>query len=285
MTALSRPLRRMTTGRTANLHFQSSLGWYGAIMPLDVVDLKQFYASPLGRYARQAIMAGVRSRWDSVQGMAIAGVGYAIPYLDDLRDEAERTFALMPGSQGVVVWPQGGLGAAALIDPFELPLRDSVVDRLLVIHALETSEDPASFLEELWRILAPGGHLIVVAPNRRGGWSRRDSTPFGYGQPFSRRQLTELLRHALFTPVHWAEALHVPPFSSTMLLRLAPVIERLGTVLNLPFAGLHMIEATKQIYRPALAGRRSRASARLSTVLIPTSGRLADKRMADRRSR
>ena len=244
------------------------------IMPLDVVDLKQFYASPLGRFARQAILGGVRARWQTLQGLAVAGVGYPVPYLDELRDQAERSFALMPSAQGVVVWPSGGLAAAAVVDPLDLPLRDSVVDRLLVIHALEMSEDPLGLLEELWRILAPGGHLIVVAPNRRGGWSRRDSTPFGHGLPFSRRQLTELLRQALFTPVHWTEALHLPPFSSTMLLRLAPAVERIGTTLNLPLAGLHLIEATKQIYRPALAGRRARASARLAPVLVPTAGRV-----------
>lgn len=258
----------METYSPTFLHASISAWYYGAIMPLDVVDLKQFYAAPLGEFARRAIMAGVRARWESVQGLSVAGVGYGVPYLDELRHEAERSFALMPGQQGIVVWPPDGLSAAALIDPLDLPLRDSVVDRLLVIHALEMSEDPAAFLEEIWRVLAPGGHLIVVAPNRRGGWSRRDSTPFGHGQPFSRRQLTELLRHALFTPVHWTEALHLPPFSSSVLLRLAPAVERLGTLLNLPLAGVHMIEATKQIYRPVLAGRRARASARLAPVLV-----------------
>jgi SAM-dependent methyltransferase len=243
-------------------------------MPLDVVDLKQFYASPLGRLARHAIMKGVRARWDSVQGLAVAGLGYAIPYLDGLRGEAERSFALMPGQQGVVVWPPDALSAAALVDPFDLPLRDSVVDRLILIHALETSTDPASLLEELWRVLAPGGHLIVVAPNRRGWWARRDSTPFGYGQPFSRRQLTELLRHALFTPVHWSEALHMPPVTGRMMLKAAPAFDRFASFLGLPFAGVHLIEATKQIYRPAVAGRRARASARLAPVLAPAPGRV-----------
>lgn len=240
-------------------------------MPLDVVDLKQFYASPLGRFARRAILRAIRARWEDVGGLVVTGLGYATPYLDALREDTARTLALMPGRQGVIAWPEDGLAAAGLVDPLELPLRDSAVDRLLLVHALETSEDPRALLEELWRVLTPGGHLIVVAPNRRGGWAQRDFTPFGHGQPFSRSQLTELLREALFTPAHWADGLYFPPLKSAMLLRLAPAFERLGTTLGLPFAGVHVIEATKQIYRPVLAGRRARASARLDPVMVPSA--------------
>ena len=38
------------------------------------------------------------------------------------------------------------------------------------------------------------GKLVIVTPNRRGLWARFEHTPFGTGRPFSRGQLTELLR-------------------------------------------------------------------------------------------
>lgn len=245
-------------------------------MALDVIDLRQFYSSPLGAFARRAILGAISARWDNLHGMAVLGIGFAPPYLDPFREQAERTIALMPGRQGILAWPAGGLSSVGLVDPLELPLRDAVVDRLLVVHALEMSEDALSLMEELWRVLTPGGHMIVVAPNRRGAWSRRDSTPFGHGQPYSRGQLTTLLRNALFTPVHWTEALYFPPVRSTLMLKVAPMVERLGTLFKLPLAGVHVIEASKQLYRPVLARRSARAGARLQPVLVPSVGRTTD---------
>ena len=240
-------------------------------MAVDVIDLRGFYGSALGRIAQQAVGAAIASRWETVAGLAVLGLGFAPPYLDSMRDSAERTVSLMPGRQGVLAWPPGALSSVGLVDPLELPLRDAVVDRLLVIHALETSEDALGLMEELWRVLTPGGHMIVVAPNRRGGWARRDSTPFGFGQPYSRSQLTNLLRQALFTPVHWQEALYFPPSQSSLMVSLAPMLERLGTFFGLPFAGVHIIEATKQLYRPVLAGRRTRVPAQIEPALVPTT--------------
>lgn len=240
-------------------------------MAVDVIDLRQFYASPLGGIARRAIADAVHARWENLQGLAVLGLGFAPPYLEAVRGKAERAIALMPGRQGVLAWPSGGLSSVGLVDPLDLPLRDAVIDRLLVVHALETSEDALGLMEELWRVLTPGGHMIVVAPNRRGAWSRRDSTPFGFGQPYSHNQLTALLRQALFTPVHWQEALYFPPASGALMVRCAPFLERLGTLCKLPFAGVHIIEATKQLYRPVVARRTARAGARLEPVLLPSA--------------
>lgn len=240
-------------------------------MALDVIDLKQFYSSPLGEIARRSVLSAIGSRWDNLHGLCVLGLGYPLPYLEPIRDSAERTIALMPGRMGVTAWPADGLSATGLVEPAELPLRDAVVDRLLVVHALEMSEDAHALMDELWRVLTPGGRLIVVAPNRRGGWARKDSTPFGHGLPYSRQQLTNLMRQSLFTPIHWQDALYFPPARSSLLLSIAPMLEQLGTVLKLPFAGVHIVEATKELYRPVIAGRRARASVRLQPVLVPTT--------------
>ncbi|HRK24035.1 MAG TPA: methyltransferase domain-containing protein [Beijerinckiaceae bacterium] len=244
-------------------------------MALDVIDLRQFYSSRLGAIALGSILGAVRARWSNPAGLSILGLGYPLPYLDAFREQAERCIALMPGRQGVTAWPTGMLSSVGLVDPLDLPLRESVIDRLLVIHALEVSEDAHALMDECWRILAPGGHLIVVAPNRSGSWARRDSTPFGHGQPYSRGQLTQLMRQSLFTPIHWTEALHIPPLRGSLSLSFAPAIERFGNTLNLPFAGVHIIEASKQLYRPVPARRAARIGARLDPVLVPSVGRNA----------
>jgi len=219
-------------------------------MRLDVVDLRTFYASPLGLVTGRFLKETVRARWSNCSGMAIMGIGYALPYISQFRDEAVRVIAFMPAEQGVVNWPTSGASASALVETTALPLPDSCIDRVLVVHALEVSEQARELLTEIWRILTPGGRMILVAPNRGGLWSRVDTTPFGHGQPFSRGQLRELMRETLFSPIHWGEALYGAPFQRRFLLRLAPILERIGARLSLPGAGVLVVEATKQLYRP-----------------------------------
>jgi SAM-dependent methyltransferase len=219
-------------------------------MFLDVVDLRSFYAQPLGLVTRRLLSRAIRARWQDARGSSILGLGYATPYLGNFREEGERTFAFMPGAQGVVKGPTSSPTLSSLVSETALPLRDAMIDRVLAVHALEMTPHAADMLREVWRVLSPGGKLLLVVPNRAGPWARMDSTPFGQGQPFSRTQLVSLLREALFTPVGWHEALWMPPFSRKWLLRAAPAWERVGATLSLPFYGLHIVEAMKQVWRP-----------------------------------
>ena len=103
-------------------------------------------------------------------------------------------------------------------------------------------------LREAWRVLAGGGRLLVVAPNRRGIWSRLERTPFGNGHPFSPPQLSRLLREAMFSPLTMDTALYMPPSAWPMMLRAAGAWERIGERWGLPFAGVVIVEAAKQVY-------------------------------------
>src|SRR5438477_4579787 len=149
-------------------------------MSLDVVDLRNFYAQPLGTVARRFVSRGIRARWSNTRAQRIAGIGYATPYLGQFREEAERCLAFMPAAQGVVKWPSARAGLAALVDELELPLPDAAVDRVLLVHALEMAHDAGALLREVWRVLAAGGRLLAVLPHRRGLRARMDSPPFGH---------------------------------------------------------------------------------------------------------
>ena len=59
-------------------------------MRRDVLHLREFYATPLGRAARALVAAKVREAWDHGRGLDILGLGYATPYLGLFREEAER---------------------------------------------------------------------------------------------------------------------------------------------------------------------------------------------------
>jgi SAM-dependent methyltransferase len=243
---------------------------------MDVVDLRNFYAQHLGVVARRFIGGGIRARWPDAKGMRVVGIGYATPYLGLFREEAERCLAMMPAAQGVMRWPSARPSLATLVDEDELPLTDSAVDRVLLVHALEMSADPAELLREAWRVLAAGGRLLAVVPNRRGVWARTDTTPFGHGRPYSRSQITQLLRDTWFTPTGWGEALYVPPIPRRWFLRSAGAWERTGATLSAPFAGVHIVEATKQVYRAIPARReRRRLVPALKPVLVPSRGATA----------
>ena len=149
-------------------------------------------------------------------GLSVAGLGYGTPYLERFRDGARRCLALMPAEQGVVVWPGEGRCSATLVDVQMLPLPDGAIDRLLLAHALEAADRPDALLEELWRITAPEGRVIVIVPSRRGVWARADSTPYGQGLPYSKSQLRDLLHRAEFSPIFWGEALYAPPVGQAL---------------------------------------------------------------------
>jgi SAM-dependent methyltransferase len=224
-------------------------------MASDVVDLRDFYRTQLGQVARRMIRRAVRHMWPDLRGLRLLGVGYPAPFLTAIAAETERTVALMPASLGVLAWPPEGANLALLADEGELPFADFSIDRVILVHALETSEQAGTLLKEVWRVLAGGGRLLVVAPNRRGIWARLDRTPFGSGRPYTMSQLSQLLRDELFTPVATGAALFVPPSRSRMVLRSARAWERVGVRWFPTFAGVIMVEATKQIYAKPMAAR------------------------------
>src|SRR6266699_1447693 len=197
-------------------------------MASDVVDLRDFYRSVLGQVARRMIRRSIRRVWPDLRGMRLLGIGYATPFLSALSGETERTLAVMPATLGVLRWPPEGRNLVSLAEEGELPFADYSIDRVLLVHALETSEEVGAMLKEVWRVLAGGGRLLIVVPNRRGIWARLDRTPFGSGRPYTLSQLSQLLRDEQFTPVGSDTALFIPPAKRPMIMRSAPARERIG---------------------------------------------------------
>jgi SAM-dependent methyltransferase len=227
-------------------------------MASDVVDLRDFYRSALGQVARRMIRRAIQRVWPDLNGMRLLGIGYATPFLSALSPETERTLAVMPASLGVLRWPAEGRNLVSLAEEGELPFADYSLDRVVLVHALETSEETGALLKEIWRVLAGGGRVLIVAPNRRGIWARLDRTPFGSGRPYTMSQLSQLLRDEQFTPVGTDAALFIPPATSRMMLRAAPAWERIGKRWFPTFAGVLLVEATKQIYAKPAATRAPR---------------------------
>ena len=241
-------------------------------MRQDVLELRRFYASPLGREVARLIGRKVTEAWGDVSGLDVLGLGYATPLLAEAGQR--RRIAAMPAAQGVEVWPLDGAALSCLVDDHALPFPNALFDRVVAVHALEESEDPGELLREVGRVLAPTGRLIIAATARHGLWADSEATPFGQGRPFSRAQLERLLIEAELQPQGWTRALYAPPLENAH--RWAGAFERLGARFWPPFAGLILVEATKHTFAVIpRAVRRVRATPVFQPAAIARDAGLA----------
>ncbi len=221
-------------------------------MHLDVQDLRNFYyRSALGRAAQASVRGRMLELWPETQGQTVAGFGFAVPLLRPYLKDARRVIALMPAPQGVMPWPAGMPNVSVLSEETLWPIDTGRIDRLIVLHGLETSERPSRVLEECWRVLGPGGKALFIVPNRAGLWSRSDRTPFGYGRPYTLGQLETQLKQHQFLPERHGAALFQPPSTKRFWRKSAPLLERYGGRLPRAFpGGVFMVEASKRVQPP-----------------------------------
>lgn len=218
----------------------------------DVTHYKRFYATGLGRLVRTSITRRLFSIWPDLAGDTLVGIGYAVPYLKPyLRQSHGEVVSFMPAEQGAVYWPRNRENLCALVDAETLPLRDGQINRVLMIHALEYSEHPVEWLQELWRVLTPGGRAVCVVPHRNSWWSRSERSAFAHGYPYRASQLKQIAEEAGFTVVQTHGALYFPPLAWRALYRVMPWVESVGTLLNSYLGGVVMIQLEKQLYASA----------------------------------
>jgi SAM-dependent methyltransferase len=230
-------------------------------MHLDVQDLRNFYyRSALGRAAQASLAARMREFWPEAKGQTVVGFGFATPLLRPYLADARRVMALMPGPQGVMPWPSGLPNVSVLTEETLWPLETGHVDKLVLLHGLETSERASDLLEECWRVLGPGGRALFIVPNRAGLWARRDRTPYGFGRPYSTGQLEAQLRKHQFLPERHLGALYQVPSEKRLWMKSGPALERIGRRMpSFIASGAFMVEATKLVYPPKGQVQRDKA--------------------------
>ena len=231
-----------------------------------VEDLIAFYSSPEGQVAHRLVAVRLCEAWSDVRGLDVLGIGYCTPYLDAF-NEARRALSAMPAAQGAEIWPADLKVRSVLVEEEALPFASALFDRILMVHALEESYNAQGLLLEASRLLAPNGRVIIAVAARGGFWAHAEKTPFGYGQPYSRSQLENLLREAELEPLAWSYAVYTPPMRS--LLRWAKPLETLLPLLWPLKGGLILMEAGR---RPFVA---MTAKAQSPTLLQEIRGVLA----------
>jgi SAM-dependent methyltransferase len=246
----------------------------------DIVDLKAFYAAPLGRLVRRLISRHLRRIWPSLGGMRVLGIGFATPFLGSFHCDAERVIAAMPAGQGGMHWPKGEPNLTVLTDEQALPFPDRMIDRLLLVHCLEGSDQLRPFLRECWRVMADGGRLVVVVTNRRGLWARAENTPFAQGRHYSIGEITRFLSENMFVPLTTTTALLLPPAWWRLFGAWAATLEELGARWFPTFAGAIIVEAEKQTYAAPFNGVPARA-AQAKMVKAASNGMTTQSKILD----
>ncbi|MDP1724064.1 MAG: methyltransferase domain-containing protein [Alphaproteobacteria bacterium] len=216
----------------------------------DIRTLINFYDADLGQSAAKIIFKKIKEIWPNLHHQKILGIGYPIPFLEDLIPIADRFMMAMPAAQGIVQWPKKDvLNSAFLTYEEELPLPDCCVDYILVMHTLENTESTSLFLRECWRVLADHGKILLLLPNRKGMWSQLSKTPFGHGRPFTTRQIRNLLEKSSFSFLKRERMLYFPPINKKFILRYANTWEKTGRLLYRSFSGALLIEAQKNLFQ------------------------------------
>lgn len=235
-------------------------------MRRDVLDLRAFYASPLGKAAQAMLAAKIGEAWGGCANLDVLGVGYSTPFLGPALNAARRAVAVSPATQGAEVWPQTHRNLAVLADEEALPFAQSQFDRVLAVHALEEAGDPLRLMIEISRVLTPSGRTIVAVAARHGLWTHAEKTPFGHGRPYTRRQLENLMTDAELEPTGWTRALYVPPVA--WAAGWAEGVEQVGARLWPGLSGVILMEATKPMFALRPQGKPARARV-FAPVLSP----------------
>jgi len=230
----------------------------------DIPQLASFYASPLGQQVRADLAVALSPYYRFAQGKSVVGFGFATPYLTPFMAKAARCFALMPARQGAFAWPHPDHVATALVEEENLPLPDASIDCFLLVHALEEVKNAAQTLRELWRVLVPGGQLIMIVPNRYGLWAWADHAVFGGTHSYSRRQLQSLLHEEDFSPLALYAALHFWPRKDWQIKHHSRLYERFARHVIPSLGGVWVVQAQKQ-YRQGISVMQRRSK----PVFIP----------------
>ena len=248
---------------------------------MDVVDLRNFYAQRLGTVARRFVGRGIRARWTDTDAPArpryrlrhalsrlVPRRGRTLPCADAGAARRRALALVKPGAcragrgRRLAAHRLGGRPRAARPCARELVRSGRAVARSL---AGAVRRRPA----------ARGGAEPARAVGAHGHDAVRPRPPL-----FAFADHASVARDLVHADRPGARRFTCRRSRRGWFLRSAVAWERAGSTLSAPFAGVHIVEATKQVYR-AIPTRRERR--RLVPVLQPVLG--ADARRGGRRCR
>ncbi len=232
----------------------------------DVQTVADFYATGRGRVVARLLRRHLSTLWPDLTGQTLLGLGYTAPFLGLWRHQAAACIDGVTAASTVPV-------AGCLLHDELLPFPAACLDRVLMVHALETAADGQATLRAALRALRDDGRLLIVVPNRNGLWAHSESTPFAEGAPCSTGRIERMLARALFRVERMEGALYCPPADLRPLLRFGRPLEAAGRYVSPRLAGVLVVEAVKDIHAAIPASPvRAPIRAPVRRVLLPLGG-------------
>ncbi|MGQ9683079.1 MAG: class I SAM-dependent methyltransferase [Anaerolineae bacterium] len=109
-------------------------------------------------------------------------------------------------------------------DAAALPLAAEAFDVVYTVTMLEFVAEPRQALDEMWRVLKPGGRMVVGVLNACSPWAERREPPFDRAHYYTPEELKSIL--APYGPVQLRSTVFFRP--NGRLLRWARGLEGLG---------------------------------------------------------
>lgn len=135
-------------------------------------------------------------------------------------------------------------------DFIELPFASNSLDVVILPHVLEFVADPRALLDEICRVVIPGGYLCLLAYNPQCLWGIKSlvsRTQFLNHQPLKRRAVYHLLSAHAFTREKEDMFFYRPSSFSALALERLQFMERLGRVFWPGMGASYGILARKKI--------------------------------------
>ena len=231
---------------------------------------QNWYKSTLGDRLLQLELSEIASELDSA-------VGYYLVSQSPLRDFALKNHRLR---ESILIAPVLEFGAPSntiVARASELPFEADGVDVHVFHHTLDISATPHDDLREAARTLLPSGKLVIIGFNP---WSLWGCRRFFYnkikapwcGHFIAHQRLEDWLKVAGLTLESKRFVFYEPPLQSSKWRSRFAWIDKILRPLKLPFSGVYVMTATKQVRRfIPLKPRWSGARVRVPPLSKPTA--------------
>ncbi|MFZ5898394.1 MAG: class I SAM-dependent methyltransferase [Bacillota bacterium] len=137
-----------------------------------------------------------------------------------------------------------------------LPFPSEYYHLVVAFTVLEFTEDPSRAVRELWRVVRPGGRLVVAVLNAWSPWAWRRRAEarvrggiFKDAHFFQPGELVSLLAQETGQQPYWQSTVFIPPSANSLVLRFADGLERWGRRLLRPWGALLIARTDKTLAR------------------------------------
>ncbi len=174
-----------------------------------LAELEDSYWWHVGR--RHLIRSLLRWHLPQVAEREIVDVGCGAGGNLDILGEFGRCRGVEPAGPGLIGCRERGLDEERVLEGFAdaLPLESESVDLITLLDVIEHLDDDGAALREAWRVLRPGGHLLITVPAYRFLWSVHDEA-LGHRRRYMASEIHRLFNSSGFVMVRRTYAITLP---------------------------------------------------------------------------